>query len=439
MKDKHLDDTFQSPYAITVLPGRGRTRKDQRGRGKVTDDASQAAPAAAVPPTPPGGPTPASVPGSVPPGTAPTPAPTAPGAAPVGGATPGGGVPISAQDYQSAPPAYAAPPAYPSTQPGYGPAGYAQGYTPAGYAGYPAPGTTPAGYSPPGTTPAATPGYPTPGPVPQAPGAVPGYVTPGSPSSPGYAAAPGGYAAASAGYAPPTGYAAAPAGYTAASAPPSYAAVPPADAPTVTAEANPPEQPGQSIAPAKRRRLGALIAAAVVVLAAGGYYLVPKYVLHHGSTATPATISFPVKLGSAPRVTDTALVDPVRAQVAKLRTASPALSAAGFAVYGTGPRAVVIAGAIPSTASVKTTDDQIRLVTVINKTLAAQGQAATLRQLSSGDPATGQWWCGALRGGKAGTECIAVDRGAVVIVTVYGTNTTANIATASTIRHQVEQ
>ncbi|MCL6537953.1 MAG: hypothetical protein K6T28_05150 [Acidothermus sp.] len=151
----------------------------------------------------------------------------------------------------------------------------------------------------------------------------------------------------------------------------------------------------------------------------------------------PATVAFPARVGHDAKVTDPAVLAPIRTQVAKLRSAAPPLAQAGFAAYGSGPRIVVIAGAVPTNVPVKTDADQIAAVTSINRALTAAGQAANLRSASTTEP--GVWWCGPLRGSKPGTECIAVDRDVAMVITVYGSNTAANMNAAQVVRSQVEQ
>jgi hypothetical protein len=264
------------------------------------------------------------------------------------------------------------------------------------------------------------------------------------------AAAPGGYAQPLAGY-PPVGpgYPPVTPGYP--PMPASYPVPQPGGFPPAAPDGTPPELPEEDTTSrhgghraeggSKRRAVPLLVALLVVVLGAGAYYAVPKYVLKKSSTPTSTTVAFPATIGSLAKTTDSQVTAAEREFLATLRPLDPALSQANMATYGPAGKLTVLAGLLPASVKADTAAQQIAILAKINN-LRLPGQPSTpdkLKSIPQSGNGAGQWWCGAAAASdQPATDCIAVDSKAVVMVTVAGSDTAANIALASQAWHAVE-
>ncbi len=179
----------------------------------------------------------------------------------------------------------------------------------------------------------------------------------------------------------------------------------------------------------------------VIVLGAAAYLYVPKLLNSSDSSKAP-TITLPARLGSAVKATDADSLKTVRAAQTHARAALPALANVKVAFYGKGPQLLVGAGLLPSSIEAKTAAEQDSLIRQIdNKLKPDSGKPEKLAHVAF--PARqGQLWCGFVKADgavPATTDCIYVDRYAVVFTSVVGTDNAKNLTKAKQIVQLVDQ
>lgn len=190
-----------------------------------------------------------------------------------------------------------------------------------------------------------------------------------------------------------------------------------------------------------KRRLAFLAIPLVIVLGAAAYLYVPKLLNSSDSSKAP-TITLPARLGSAVKAVDADSLKTVRAAQTHARAVLPALANVNLAFYGKGPELLVGAGLLPSSIEAKTTAEQDSLVRQINNKLSTDSGSPDKLAHVAFPARQGQLWCGFVKADgavPATTDCIYVDRYAVVFTSVVGSDNTKNITKAKQIVQLVER